>query len=673
MQLVKEFWFGFFGAVVGASLGFAVHYYSSTGQISSGALPIVLACAVAGFVVFATPLQWRAEGIRKWAAQMFGVDLRALAVLRIGVAIAILVDLAMRARDLEVHYGGSGILPLDLVVGQDAPSYYRPTMFSLHVLSGEVWFQAMLFVVTAIVAVLMLIGYRTRIVTIICWFLIISLHSRNPLVITGGDTLVRMLLFWGMFLPLGARYSVDSALNVSLSRRKTRIADAATFALLVQLVCMYFFTGLLKTHAYWHVDGSAVYYALNLDMLTTSFGQYLLNYPILLRGMNFLVLYLELASPFLIFMPWRNGIFRFVFFALFFCFHFGFWLSMWIGIFPFLGMVAVSMFLPMPIWDWLSRLIAPSRDRRPVIYYDQQCSMRKKWALLLREFFMLRHVRIRRFWNLPLSDQGTDKDASGLVVHSRGRFESRFAAILALMRATPVFYCAACVLSLKPIAAVFSWIYGLLARRKTWWQCCSRLLPISRVRVRPFLPVQPLVAFFVVYIVLFNMTTLDDGSADWFQEESEFTVFGKRLNPRFVYNAGRHLRLDQNWRMFAPYPLMQDGWYVAKGRLEGGGEVNAWSSSSTTFEKPATVADTYPNNRWRKCLEGLRFRFRKSDHRDRVQLEFCRYICQRWNRVRDDDERLLRVELYFVMELSVPPHVKREPEARLLKRCVCDE
>lgn len=675
MQFVKEFWFGVFGAVVGGCLGFAVHYSLSTGPISSRTLLTVVGGAVAGFAIFASTLQLRAVGIRSWSAQLFGVDLRALAVLRLGVAIAVLADLAMRARDLQAHYSDRGILPLDMIFSQIAPSYYRPTYLSLHLLSGETWFQALLFSVTAIIAALLLVGYRTRVMTVLCWLLIVSLHSRNPLVITGGDTLVRMLLFWGMFLPLGARYSIDSALNVSLSKRKKRVADAASFALIVQLVCMYFFTGLMKTHAYWHVDGSAVYYALNLDMLTTPFGRHLLNYPILLRGMNFLVLYLELAAPILIFMPWRNGIFRCLFFTLFFSLHVGFWLSMWIGIFPFVCMIAISMFLPTPVWDWLGRLIAPRRSQRPVIHYDRRCLMSKKWALILREFFLLRNARMHRLVSSSAAGgHDTAVTSSRFVVEANGQRHTQLSAIVALMRATPVFYLAGWLLALGPIAAVANRMGRLLARGERCLRFCSRILPLRPIRIRPFWPIQPLIVTFILYVVMFNVTTLD-WDTDWVSRPSEFNLLGQRIkiDPRGIYNTGRHLRLDQNWRMFAPYPLMQDGWYVAKGRLKSGGEVNAWSSSSTSFEKPASVNQTYPNNRWRKCLEGLRFQFKKRDNRDRVQLEFCRYICRRWNQTHGDDERLRHTSLYFVLEQSGPPHLRREPEARFLKHCICDE
>ena len=35
------------------------------------------------------------------------------------------------------------------------------------------------------------------------------MESRNPIILHGGDIVLRMMLFWSLFLPLGARWSAD--------------------------------------------------------------------------------------------------------------------------------------------------------------------------------------------------------------------------------------------------------------------------------------------------------------------------------------------------------------------------------------------------------------------------------------------------------------------------------
>ncbi|MEK6249999.1 MAG: HTTM domain-containing protein, partial [Planctomycetales bacterium] len=301
MQAVKEFWVGGFVAALGVIAGFSYGELFGPPQFVPSVLKdlsnFTLFMGFVGFIVGSTGMQIWKGGFSRWARQYFGIDPRSLAVIRIGLGAIVILDLWMRARDLTAHYTNEGILPLGLVNSK--------SILSLHVLSGEAWVQMMLFVTTALFAFLMLIGYRTRLMTVICWFLMMSLQCRNPQIASGGDTFLRVMLFWSMFLPLGARYSVDSALNLSFSKRRRRIADAATLALLIQLACVYGFSGALKTHPNWTTNGTAAYYALSLDMLTTPLAGYLLEFPKLLKASTFGVLYLERFAPLLIFFPWR--------------------------------------------------------------------------------------------------------------------------------------------------------------------------------------------------------------------------------------------------------------------------------------------------------------------------------------------------------------------------------
>jgi len=57
-----------------------------------------------------------------------------------------------------------------------------------------------------------------------------------PLVLNGGDTLLRLVLFWAMFAPMGARFSVDA---LRTGGREGRILSVGTVGLLCQVVVMY--------------------------------------------------------------------------------------------------------------------------------------------------------------------------------------------------------------------------------------------------------------------------------------------------------------------------------------------------------------------------------------------------------------------------------------------------
>lgn len=297
--------------------------------------------------------------LRKAAQAIFGIDPRSLAALRIGAGLLLLADLLVRVGDLSAHYSDEGVMPRSLVVEK---VQQNPWCLSLHMMSGATPVEAVLFGFAALCAFFLLTGYKTRAATITSWFLLLSLHNRNPMILQGGDVLLRMLLFWGMFLPLGNCWSVDEILDQSTTLKRTRILSVATVAILLQVAFMYWFSVLLKTDPVWFRDYTAVYYALSLDHFSTTFGKLLLPYHHLLQWLTWSTLWLEALGPVaalladLLKWPFRTGI------ILGFCaFHFGMNLCLNLGLFSWICCAAWLLFLPSGFWDWLSFAFAKAQ------------------------------------------------------------------------------------------------------------------------------------------------------------------------------------------------------------------------------------------------------------------------------------------------------------------------
>lgn len=119
---------------------------------------------------------------------------------------------------------------------------------------------------------LMIFGVWTRFTTILSWFLVEQVYRYSPLFYTGGDTVVRVFLFLGMFCRWGEAYSFD---NWRRNRRAILGGATAIPALrripawpqrlmMLQLAIIYCATGLLKSGATW-MNGTALYYSLCLD------------------------------------------------------------------------------------------------------------------------------------------------------------------------------------------------------------------------------------------------------------------------------------------------------------------------------------------------------------------------------------------------------------------------
>ncbi len=127
--------------------------------------------------------------------ELLGADLRSLAALRVAMAVLIIVDLLLRSRDLVPHYIDTGALPRIAVLDQTTSRW----LISLHLINGTWEMQAILFVLAGAFAVALLVGYKTPLATIVSWILLASLDSRNLVVLDGGDTMLRVLLFWPFF------------------------------------------------------------------------------------------------------------------------------------------------------------------------------------------------------------------------------------------------------------------------------------------------------------------------------------------------------------------------------------------------------------------------------------------------------------------------------------------
>lgn len=274
--------------------------------------------------------------------QVFGIDVRGAAALRIGLALILLIDLADRARDTVSMYTDAGVLPRSVVPGVDG-------RLSFHMMSGQAWWQALLMGVAALLAVALLLGFRTRTVMVLSWILNFSIQTRNPLVLYGGDIVLRVTMFWALFLPLGEVWSLDARARGG-PPRYSRAAHAGTFGYLAQVALIYITTAALKSGVDWQ-NGTAVYYALSIDTFTEPIGGLLLPYYRLTGILTFLVYWFETIGPWLLLVPsWRlRSAVVFGFIAM----HLSFEVFMEIGLFPWTSALTWVPLLPSELFDRL--------------------------------------------------------------------------------------------------------------------------------------------------------------------------------------------------------------------------------------------------------------------------------------------------------------------------------
>ena len=289
-----------------------------------------------------------------WLERFFAIDLRALATFRIALAMLVLYDLAARSRFIEATYTDDGVLP-----GYLFQSVYK--VLSLYAVHDGPALPAIVFPAAMLSALALLVGFRTRVATVATWALLCAIHARNFYLTDGGDNLIRALLFWSLFLPLGARFSLDGRRGRGGSHPNP-LLTVASAALLLQFVYLYVSAGFSKSGPEWHELGTAIEHVLSQSYWGRPLGRELLAYPELLRLATWGTIAFEIVGPLLLFVPFATERFRLLGVVAFWGFNLGLGSTIQLNLFPWVCSTAAIPFLPAFVWN---RLAPESPDGAP--------------------------------------------------------------------------------------------------------------------------------------------------------------------------------------------------------------------------------------------------------------------------------------------------------------------
>lgn len=653
--------------------------------------------------------------LRSRLPQMFGVDLRTLALFRACLGAVLGADMLLRLGDARVFYSDAGVMPRTwLALFNDS---WR---LSLHTANGQTWFAVLLIVVEALAALLLVLGWRTRLATILCFVLEASLLNRNGLVLIGGDVLLCCLLFWSLFLPLGARWSVDATLNRAAPAAENQHLSWASAGLLLQVMSVYFFSALLKSGSEWWPDGTAVYYALQLDMYATPLAVWLRQFPDLLGALTYFVWFLELLGPLLIFLPVLSRPLRFALMLLFMGMHLGFFLCLELGPFPFISITSLTVFAGGWIWDALDRRAQrreASRGALPLrIYYDRDCGFCLKMCRLLRTFLILPRAEI-----VPAQDYGRarallEANWSWVVIDHDDHAALKWPALVLLLRRSPAFGWLGWLLAGSWLVPAGNLVYDFVGRhRGVFGRLSAALLPERDERFSAATGAMALFGAGILLAVLGKLwqglfgallspgvaaalfgvlaaALLLAGAVAWLGVLEEtarrratqagagalvllvlaWNLCSVEGLPKGLYAAltppFRMLRIDQYWNMFAPFPSKEDGWYVFPGELADGTQLDVLhpERQGVSYDKPQYIAETYPNIRWHKYQENLWLaRFAQN------RYWYGKYLCREWNASHPAGRALQTFKMVYMLELTPPPGQNAVVEQRVLWRHEC--
>lgn len=451
---------------------------------------------------------------------VFGLDARSLVAFRIGLGFVLMVEAFDRSFDLRSLYGEGGVLPL---------SVYTPGGPSLPYLAGGVELMPLWLLMLAACGFALVVGWRTRAATVLAWILLVTVQARNGYASDGSDPMLAFMVLWAAFLPLGGAASFDRRAG-RVPAMPAVVRSAASAAYVVQVAVFYFITFVEKRGETWW-DGTAAWYAVSLDILTGPVGKALRAWPELLALGTRATMLLEAIGPWLLLVPWRNGVWRVLVGGAFVTFHLGLALTLRIGWFPYYALVVWLPLVPSALWD------------RAGVRTSAGPAAREGWP------------------------------TRALVVSLLG--------------------------------VVLAWNLGFA-------------LPE-----------------------------------------------GQRLH-NVLGPVARPLRLDQQWKLYAPDPVRVDVWYRVEGTLPDGTVVDRFTGEAPTDAVPDAIWRRYGGSRWNKYMESL--------HRpwgEPLRTPYLRWHC-RQQRSLPVGARAAELTLVAVKERSPPPGEEagpRKTEALATLRC----
>ncbi len=303
----------------------------------------------------------------------FSVDLRTLGLFRIALGIVLIGNLYQHTADgrMVAFFTNDGVLTNHFALFAPIQPRAWSVLFAFST-PAEVTVACLGMLA---VYLLFLMGWKTKVMQVLATICFISMINRNLFLQDGGSFVTTILLVWTLFLPLGARLSLDSwragpARAPDDAARPPVHVSFVCLALLIQLAFIYGLNGANKSGPTWR-EGSAVHYILWQNSGNTFLGGWLRHHepgwlsPLLTYG----TLVFEFGAPLLILTPFFQTWPRRILMAAMWGFHSGIALLISLGTFSYVMIAYSTLFVSARDWEVLERVVprwlAAARRRLP--------------------------------------------------------------------------------------------------------------------------------------------------------------------------------------------------------------------------------------------------------------------------------------------------------------------
>ncbi len=274
-------------------------------------------------------------------------DPRIVPVLRIGFGLIILVHALVMWPDAYRWYSDDGVLRVET-----AKHFLGPSAWSLlFVLPSTELIVRCCLGAMVVHASCMILGVYSRFQSAAIFLWLVSFQNRNPFVIDGEDTLMRMFAFFLLWMPLDSAWSILRCRNGSQESNPSPASAWGLRLMQFQMAALYASTAICKLEGITWSNGTATWY---VSRMADNYGRWIpatwFDVPNFVLLTTWGALFIEASLPIAL---WFRSTRKFAILAGI-ALHLGIEVSMNLFLFQWLMILGLMSFVRFDEWKWLS-------------------------------------------------------------------------------------------------------------------------------------------------------------------------------------------------------------------------------------------------------------------------------------------------------------------------------
>ncbi|MEU9026300.1 HTTM domain-containing protein [Streptomyces sp. NPDC048383] len=300
------------------------------------------------------------------------ISLYAASVLRIGYGMLYLIFLLREFPHRDEIWGPGS--PWTPALAQQL--FDQTGWNSLLILSDSRAYFELCYVTAVLTSALFMLGWRTRATSVLFAVVVASFHARSIFMTDGGDNLILLMALYLVLTACGRRWSLDARRERVRAARADeapepvrspyarQLLDARTtlttvvhncgiLVIAAQVCFLYGSAGLYKIQGPTWGGGTALHYALNLELFQPwpALSHLIDDYPMVIAIAGYVTVLLQVAFPFVLF-----GKLKYPVLTVLLGMHLGIAVLLGLPLFSGAMIVADAVFLPDRFYAFLPRL-----------------------------------------------------------------------------------------------------------------------------------------------------------------------------------------------------------------------------------------------------------------------------------------------------------------------------